>query len=124
MADEKGIVGVALLWVLLAISLMAYSVMASARVERDQLRNQRRETQAIGLLNAGAVLSYQSNFQIPTGETVFETGRLRLERIPSTDEGTARVRMRAVCGPFEKEAVMTWKKSGSGWRAASWSEGI
>lgn len=120
--NRRGLVGMAVLWILAALSALAMTAMAAGRLEASRGRAQLDETRAICLLQAGFLIARDAGFSSSVVEQTFESGSVRVERIAESDVDLVRVRGEATVGDFKKTAETGWRRSANTWRAVYWKE--
>lgn len=122
MNRRSGVVGIAVLWILAALSAMAMAGLAAGRLEMSRGRAQLEETRAMALLSSAFRMAKEGGFRAADGDYAFQTGRVQMERLTAPESGMVRVRCVATVGLLEKKVETGWRRAGGGWRAVYWRE--
>lgn len=122
MTSRRGIVGVAVLWILAALTAMALAALSVGRWQSARGRTSLDETKAIALAHATLLIARETDFALAQTEWSFDTGTVRLERLSPTIKDTVRLRCVAKSGRTEKEIETAWRRLGNSWSALYWRE--
>jgi hypothetical protein len=119
---NRGITGIAVLWILAALSAMALSVLSVARQSASRAHYRLDETRAISLAAAAAKLERAADFAAASNEHRFQTGRVTTERFYESGKQNVRLLCRVETGHLSKEFEIGWRREGGAWRSRYWSE--
>lgn len=105
--SERGLAGLTVLWILMALSLVSTSAVGLAQQRRRQARNDLAEAKAVIDIFQRLKKGAENNFQD------FET---------ADEHGWIRVTCQARAGAADKKVETGWKKWGNDWRVLYWRE--
>ncbi len=119
---NRGVVGIAVLWILTALSAVAFAVIAIGRWHSSRGRSHIEQTRVLYLVKGAALLAWDSDFAFSERTFSFADGHVRIERDgdPKKDELT--LRCEASHGNTLKRVEIGWRRTGGQWRAQTWRE--
>jgi hypothetical protein len=119
--SERGVMSIAVLWIMVGVSAMAAAAAGLAQLERKSAHRVR-ETQALYLAESALLLEREAGFPNPRHTILFAPGRVTLERKLSGPGLPVQILVSAQGEKIEKNYETEWARSEGGWRALSWKE--
>lgn len=124
MNKEKGIVGIAVLWILTALSSMALAALAVGQAQMNRGRSHLEETRVLTLAQASFLLAEETDFKIIGPQSKFETGFFTTEKQEQRLDGLTRIRCEVTSGRMKQKFETGWRRIQGTWRAVYWRECI
>ncbi len=121
MRTDRGVVGLAVLWLLMAVSALGLAGLRIARWQRSRSVSQLAEVQSRLLVAASAMLAHETQFQFLEKTDRFESGSVQLTRVADAVSGIV-LRCTATVGHFDKRVDVGWKKTSTEWAIDYWAE--
>ena len=119
--DKQGMIGVTVLWIIVAFSIMAVAILTMARSDQKLGAWHENQVKATYLAQAGALLERNLNFEHAQGRHTFESGT-----VETTVLKNGKDKVRLLCdvalGLDRKEIEIGWERSAENWKATYWKE--
>jgi Tfp pilus assembly protein PilX len=122
MRSDRGVVGIAVLWLLVGVSALGYSALRLARWQKSRAATGLAEVQARLLIAGSALLAREAQFKFLEKNDTYETGTVRLVRAGSTNPAEVTLHGVATVAGFQKHVNIGWKKIPNGWGVSYWAE--
>jgi len=113
---------VSLLWILAAVSALAFSALALAHTARARGKYAIDEPKVISLAHMVSLLERSADFKTEEERRTYATGTVALKRTFADDKTLSRLALTVESGTVRKQIEVGWKKIAGEWRAAYWRE--
>ena len=120
--NRRGLIGVAVLWILAAVTALGFAAIRAGRGQAAQVRWRADDLRATHLAAAAARIERSEGFPLAERTHVFETGAVRVTRSEMESPGTLTIRCGAASGQARREIDIGFRKTGDRWECAFWRE--
>ena len=119
---ERGVVGVAVLWLIVAVGALGYSALKIGRWQKSRSSSEMAEIQSRLLIAGSAMLAREAKFKFVEKTDRFESGTVRVVKVPTENPAIVGLVCNAKVGSFEKNVNVAWYKTPNDWQLAYWAE--
>lgn len=122
MRGNRGMVGIALLWLLVGISSLAFTALQIARWQKSRTTSETAEIQSRLLIMGASLLARETQFQFLERTAQFNSGTVDMVRHNSMEPNITVLQCKSSVGSFRKQLNVGWKKNPAGWVLDYWAE--